>query len=155
MTDLTNSIKDRLAYYIDAAIGGEVSTNWHVAVGKYDDKPISTIKFEPLLWDDPTYGRLVPQSGAFVEINFTIFINEDVDRDFEDEHPYNYKALDAADLVVDYLLTISGNESERANYNIHRIYDIQVNEGGSDRSGRPRDVAIVSIKGKIQAKWLD
>jgi len=155
MTNLTNLVKDRLMYYVNEAIGGETTTNWHVMVGKYDNKPVSTIKFEPLVWTDPTYGRLVPESGAFVEIIFTIFINEDIDRDFEDEHPYNYKALDAADLVIDYLLTISGNESERINYNIHRIYDIEMNEGGSDNVGRPRDVAIVSVKGKIYAKWLD
>jgi len=156
MTDLTDSVKERLKYYVEQAVNDiYVSTNWNIDLVYSKSYPAATVKLEPIIWREVVYGKKVPEDGAMVEIHFSIWVADEEDRSYLDEHPSSYSVMDVADEICDYLITISGNETERTSYNIHRIYDITVDSGGSKKTGRPRAINIMVIEGKIWAKWLD
>jgi len=155
MTDITNAIKERMIYYIQEAIGGTVTTNWNVDIAYADERPSSSIKFEPIIWDDPTYGKLVPEVGAIVEITFSIHIVNDIDETYDMEYPYNYRVLDDAETLIDYLIDMSEDTTERSTYKILKIYDMIVDEISSSKANRGRNISTVEIKGKIEVKWED
>ena len=156
MTDLTNAVKERLKHYIEEAVDDiYVSTNWNIDLAYAKDYPIATIKLEPLSWKQEVFGKKVPEDGAFVEIHFSIWVADEENRDYIDEHPFDWQVQDTVDEICDYLVTISGNETERTSHNIHRIWDVTVDSASSRKGNRPRAINIMIIKGKMWAKWLD
>lgn len=156
MNNLTDMVKERLATYVREAVGGFVSTNWNIELKETDNlRPIVTIKLEPIKFTDPTYGKLVPESGAFANFTFTIFIFDDLDRTQNEEHPDDWAAEDAADAIFTKLLQKSGDETERTTYSIHRIYNMSIKEGTPDDQHRQRALARYVLKGELDAKWTD
>lgn len=157
--DLINTVKERIKDYIEEAIGGYVTTDWNMPLGDLiriaDNRPISTIKVEPIEWEDRNYGGKVPEDGAWVVISFIIFIFDDIDRSYEGEHPKDYKVQDHAEDLVTYLNTKRQNDTEKTTYYIHDIYEIGLGKISSRRIGRPRRLAGMEVNGKILAKWLD
>ncbi len=155
--NLTDMVKERLVDYIEEAVGGLVSTNWNIEVNLMRDesRPISTVKFEPIRFEDPTYGRLVPEAGAFANYDFTIYIFDDVDRTQSDEHPSDWAAMDAADAIFTKLLQKSGDATERTTYNIQRIYDVNIKEGTAEDQHRQRRMARYILTGRMYVKWTD
>jgi len=155
--NLTDMVKERLKNYVVEAVGGLTSTDWNIEINlmKSENRPVSTIKFEPIVFEEPTYGRLVPESGSFGIFDFTIYVFDDIDRTQGDEHPSDWAAMDAADAIFTKLLQKSGDATERTTYNIQRIYDINIKEGTSEEQRRQRRAARYIVTGSIYAKWVD
>jgi len=156
MNNLTDMVKERLASYAREAVGGFVTTNWNIELKETNNlRPIVTIKLEPIKFEDPTYGRLVPESGSFANFTFTMFIFDDLDRTQNEEHPDDWAAQDVADAIFTKLLQKSGDAIERVTYGIQRIYNIGIKEGSPEDQHRQRALARYVLKGELDVKWTD
>lgn len=157
MTNLTDMIKERLGDYIYDAIGGTVSTDWNIRVTAADSMPISTIKFEPIRWRDEVYGMKMSstQDGSLVDITFSIFLYNKIERDYEDRFSIDSELMDYADTIIDYFIDKSGDSSEKTTYKINRIYNIGCDEITIKSSDRSRAVNGIIITGIIEAVWDD
>lgn len=146
-------VKSRLNDYIVAAIGGIVSSNWKINITSLGTKPITSIKFDNISLNDETYGRLLPTAGSMCTYEFTLFVHDDADPTYRDTTPIFYKVMDDADDIITYLKGKDENDTEKSDYGIYRIFDIDTDFSIPGRE--PRDLGRMVIKGKILTKWLD
>jgi len=147
------AVKNRLNDYVDAAVGGIVSNNWRIGVEYIGTFPMSTLRFGGAQIIDENYGGKVPEAGSWIIYEFSIFVHEKAVSNYLDATPKFYKAMDAADNIIDYLIGKSEDEDEKTDYGIYEIYDLVLDGVQPDR--RARNVGRMVITGRIRAKWLD
>jgi len=144
-------VKNRLNNYVEEAIGGGVFNNWRISVTDLDEMPVSTLRFPSVDVVNENYDRRTPEKGSWAYYDFTIFIHDEIDEETSDKNPESHRVMDDADLVVDYLLLMRGDETEKLTYGIYWIDEIRVVK---ERSA-PRNISTLSVRGRIRAKWLD
>ena len=147
------AIKSRLNYYVNEAIGGTVSNNWRINIMSLRDFPISTIRFDDVTLDDLNYGRKTPDDGEWAEYDFTIYIHQKIEVNVEPTNPIGYKTMDLVDTLIDYLIGIRGDSTERSTYLIQWIGDLTSKEVRP--KSVPRNIYSMSVSGTMYVQWLD
>lgn len=150
-TGKLQAVKGRLNDYVDAAIGGIVSNDWRISIHHIGTFPVSTIRLPSFDLIDENYGKRTPEVGCWAFYDFSVFIHEERDDSYGVSTPDNYQTLDAADDLLDYLIGIRGNATEKSTYGIYNIFNLRIVE--ENPRGGPRDIATVSVRGRIRAKW--
>ena len=146
-------VKARINDYVEAAIGGLVTNNWHLNVARVEriEYPVSKVRIVKLEITDPTLSKTMPYAGSRAEYQFTVFISEYRDVELREEVPDDYLASDYAEELEDYLLDIRGNSSERITYGIDWIDTIKIGEE-SPRTV-PRNIATYSVTFMVYTRW--
>jgi hypothetical protein len=147
------SVKDRLNYYVETALGGEVINNWRINIMLLDSRPISTIRFEDITLDNLNYGRKTPEDGEWAEYNFAVYIHEDIDTTVPETNPIAHQTMDLAEDLIDYLVGIRGDSTERSTYKIQWIDNLMAKE--VNPSSVPRNIYTISVTGTIHVQWTD
>lgn len=146
------TIKSRLNDYVTWAIGGNVFNDWRIDINYATAFPTSTLRIPSFDLVDENYGRKTPEDASWVYYDFSIFIHGKYDIT-GGSTPDAKDAMDNGDVMLDYLVGIRGNESEKSRFGIYWIDEILINVETKDR--RPRDIRTVSVRGRIKAKLLD
>lgn len=146
------TVKQRLNDYVEAAIGGNVFNDWKIDIQYLGTWPTSTIRIPSFGLMNENYGRKTPEGGSWAFYEFTIFIHNKLDDQYGEGVPDSYESYDDAESVIDYLLSIRGNETEKSTYGIYWIDNLGIYV---ETSKRPKNVGTISVRGRIRAKWID
>lgn len=152
---VTGTVKERVQYWVEDAIGGFVTIEWWVNIGKARDEPQSTIKFGKQKNLQMTYGEEIPESGVFKEVPFSIRVSDILERQYPQVYPPNHHAMDAAEVLLDYLYARKSNETEKTTYYIYNIYDLELGEIKDRSTVRNRKMGAVLVSGKLLVKYVD
>jgi len=147
------AIKDRLKYYVDDALGGSVSNNWRINIMLLPSFPISTIRYDDVTLNNMNYGRKTPDDGKWAEYRFTVHVHQTITTSVPVTNPIGYKTMDLAEELVDYLIDIRGDSTERSTYKIQWIDQLRTREVSP--KGNPRNVYTVAVSGTMYVQWVD
>lgn len=147
------AVKERLNYYVDEALGGTVSNNWRIDVMKLKEFPVSTIRFNDVMLNNMNYGRKTPVDGVWANYMFNVYIHQKIDKSVTGNNPIAYKTMDLADTLIDYLLTIRGDSTERSTYKIQWIDSLSMKEVSP--KSLPRNIYSIAVTGMMHVQWTD
>lgn len=148
-------VRERLYDYVGSALGGSVYADYRIEVNIVGTYPISHVGIETFNLVTENFGRRTPEVGYWSYYDFYVFIHNKLENEFTYTRkvPTDHSVMDDADTLVDYFLSIRGNESEKTNYGIYWIDQIRIERVG--QRGRPDNIATCVVAGRIRAKWLD